>query len=342
MAAEAETLTTGIKRSTARSRRRLPIRAAGLVCIAAGLTLLGILALWFRLHRDVPAAALPPAGEVLNVEPPFRFAIISDTRGNMSAFQAGLSRIKGTDASLILHAGDIARRVNERQFNWVLQGIGEADLSVPLCVVPGNHDIAEDARDIKERYRFYNRAFGPRRYWFGHGSALFVAFDDATEKVSPESLRWLDEVLRRHRGDYDLCFVWCHVPPRTVGVHHSLTDGDSEKLMRVLNGHEVDALFTGHLHSYAEYELHGVPVYSTGGLGEDGPPGEPHGFLLCDVGADGTFSVGRQEVPLTPNNDYPAYAFLVKLPGTAVLFGSSLLLLLGAALVTSGSERARR
>lgn len=309
-------------------------RWAGIACVSMGAMLLGLHALWSHVHAEPPPPILPPAGEVIHAEIPFRFAVVSDTRGNMAAFEQGLARIEEIGVSLVLHAGDIVERLNERQFNWVLHELDEANLSVPFCVVPGDHDTGERSPDSQGRYRFYSSAFGPRRYWFACANALFVTFDDSTETVTAKELAWLDEVLTRHRADYELCFMLFHVPPRGPGVKHTLNEADTGELMRLLSRHRVSAAFTGHLHSYVHYEVEGVPVYSTGGLGEEGPPGEPHSFLVCNVRSDGSFSVEKHDVALGPNADYPEYVFRVKLPAASVLFGAVGLLVVGALMAT--------
>jgi len=313
-------------------------RRGRIFCVSAGVLLLGVCALWFWLDAESPPPILPPAGEIMEAEAPFRFVVVSDTRGNMAVFEEGMARIKEMGVAFILHAGDIAERLNERQFNWVLHELDEMDLRVPFCAVPGDHDTGERLPDPQGRYPLYSSAFGPRRYWFAYGNALFVAFDDSTEIITAENFAWLDETLNRYRAGYEPCFVLFHVPPRTAGIRHTLSEEDSSKLMRLLSRYKVSAAFTGHLHSYAHYELEGVPVYSTGGLGEEGPPGEPHGFLVCNVAPDGSFSVEKRDVPLQPNTDYLEYALRVKFPPFSVLLGGVGLLLVGV-LMTARNVR---
>jgi hypothetical protein len=303
--------------------------------------LLGLSGLWFCLRAETPLPVLPPAGEVMHAEAPFRFAVVSDTRGNMAVFEEGMACIKEMGVALILHAGDIAERLSERQFDWVLHELDEMDLSVPFCAVPGDHDTDERPPDSQGRYPLYSRAFGPRRYWFACGNALFVAFDDSAVAVTAEDLAWLDGTLSRYRDGYELCFVFFHVPPRTAGIWHTLNEQDSGRLMRLLGRHRVSAAFTGHLHSYAHYEVDGVPVYSTGGLGEGGPPGEPHCFLVCSVKPGGTFSVEKHDIALGPDDDYLEYAFRVKFPGFCALLGGCGLLLVGALREAGGARRRR-
>ena len=132
-----------------------------------------------------PTVILPPAGEVIEGNVPFRFAVVGDSRGNTTVFKEILARIKADKASLILHTGDIVQHCSTPQFNWILHELGEENLDVLFCPVPGNHDVKKGGEDARMRYRLYNQAFGQRRYWFACANTLFVAFDDATERYNP-------------------------------------------------------------------------------------------------------------------------------------------------------------
>lgn len=320
------------QRAPTASVRRMPRKA--LYCLtAAGVFFAGHFT-WTLVNGEAPPAIVPPAGQVMAGTVPFRFAVISDNRGNMSVFEEALAMIKEEDPSLILHAGDIVKRYNPRHFDWLLHELDEENLTVPFCPVPGNHDIDWTARDMKNRYRLYNRAFGPRRYWFSYANALFVAFDDSDERCSSGDLKWLDSVLERFRGRYELCFVYMHVPPRDPrpGCNHALKAGEADKLMPILKKHDVTAVFAGHLHYYAEDEIEGIPIYISGGAGEKKDAGEAHHYLLCSVDASGRFTVERRDLSHRIDTDYPEYVFRTKFPDGVVLLGAVGLLLTGVVM----------
>ncbi len=307
-------------------------------CLGGAILLLVMTVLWHWVLHEVPPSVVPPAGEVLEGTVPFRFAIISDTRGNQTVFEEALRRIKGEDVRLILHAGDIVKRVKPHYFDWVLHELDEEGLTVPFCPVPGNHELDKKAANAADRLKLYQRSFGPRRYWFSYANALFVAFDDSTERCRPEDLEWLEATLDRLRGQYQLCFVYMHVPPRDPrpGGSHALQPGEAEKLIPILKAHDVTAVFAGHLHAYAEDDLEGIPVYITGGAGESKEVGEPHHYLVCTVGADGSYEVARRDLPHMPNEDYAEYVLRAKFPHRALLLASCVLVLMGLVFVLHG------
>ena len=319
----------------AKVRHRLAKRAAQL-----GTALLACYLLWFMTTRD-PPAILPPAGETLPGEPPFRFAVVGDNRGNMRVFEEILAGVKGEDVRFIIHTGDLVSRCTPENFWWVLHELGEAELDVPFCATPGNHDLVDGPEDTVARTSQYTGAFGPRQYWFACANTLLVAFDDADARYTAEDLRWLDRTLERLRSRYAACFVYMHVPPRDPrpGKSHALEEGAAD-LIRVLKKHRVSAVLAGHIHAYVEDDLDGIPVYITGGAGAQlVEEAKGYHYLVCTVRRDGSFDMQTRYVAARPDTDYLEYSWWTKFPGKTVLFLAAGLL---AAAVLCGGSWPRR
>lgn len=279
----------------ARPRRGRYVRA--LVLAVLGLVLL-LLAAWVACTLGIPAPMVPPAGQAMEGDVPFRFAVVGDSKGNTTVFEEILRRIKADRASLILHTGDIVSRCDPTRFDWVLHELSEQKLPMPLCVAPGNHDAAKNVADPGPRYRLYRRAFGPRQYWFAYANALFVAFDSSAGHCRSEDLRWLDETLLQLRDRYALCFVYMHVPPRDPrpgGASAWIAGG--KDFADLVERHRVSAVFAGHLHGYFEDVVAGVPLFITGGAGADLLRSDDcHHYLLCTVTPHGSFKLQKTAV----------------------------------------------
>jgi Icc-related predicted phosphoesterase len=261
------------------------------------------------------AITLPPAGEVLPVAKPFTFGVVGDSRRNVAVLCAIMKDAESRNVEFMLHGGDIVRDVNQRQYDWVLHELAEKRTNVPIYAVPGNHDIDESATDNEARTRLYRQAFGPRRYWFGCGDVLFVAFDDSMGSSEKEELHWLEQTLVRHRSDFQNCFVLMHIPPydpRTEERGHCLPAEDGNNLLAVLKRHDVNAIFASHIHSFTQGDRNGIPLYVTGGGGADrDDPSEPYHYLLCTVGVDGALTVKKIDMK-EPSQFYLEYAFQAK------------------------------
>jgi len=326
--------------------RRRHLRGIAFICFGIALVLfMGELA-WSFFFDGEPPAILPPAGEVLAGKAPFRFAVVGDNRGNMTVFEEILAQIREQKASFIVHTGDLVMRCSARQYEWLLHELDEEGLKVPFCAVPGNHDIYQDAEDPRARYLHYCRWFGPRQYWFAYGNALFVAFDDSYEKGSaPEDIAWLDRTLARLRDQYEACFVFLHVPPRDPrpGGRQAMGTGGPE-LVAVLKKHHVTAALAGHIHSYLEDNIEGIPIYITGGAGADlaeNPPSTFH-YLICTVEPGGSFHIEKHDVGDRIDLDRMEYLARVKFPAPAILVTAASLVGLGIVCLTVERLRRRR
>lgn len=314
-------------------RRRLRLAAAACLLAAAGLFALHVAA-WTTFPRVSPAV-LPPAGEVLPGTAPFRFAYLADSRGNLDVLEVIFERVKADNVSLMLHGGDLVMEPATQDFEWLLHELEEAELGVPFCAVPGNHDIYEHGPDLATRYRLYSRSFGPRQYWFAYANTLFVAFDTACETCQDDDLRWLDRTLARLRDQYEACVVYTHTPPHDPrkGGSHCLRSG-AEELGRILKAHRVTVLFASHIHSYLEDCVEGIPTFISGGAGAGrDEPILPFHYLLCRVEPGGAVRVERKDIVSGSSEDYWEHKLLVKLPRmigllpVLVLGGAGLLLL---------------
>jgi Icc-related predicted phosphoesterase len=289
---------------------------AALACSAAALALLVAYLLSWRFMGAPAPAVLPPAGEVLDGKAPFRFAVVGDSHSKMDVFEAILGSMKADGVSLVLHAGDMVEECAEVDFDWLLQELEEARIGVPFCAVPGNHDTVEGESDPQARCHLYGRSFGPRQYWFAYANALFVGLDASLKTYGEEDLRWLDRTLSRLRSQFEACFVYTHVPPfdpRESRNHRS--ESGVNELGRILEKHRVSALFSGHIHSYLETTLEGVPVYISGGGGGDlREPLGPHHYLLCTVEPGGRLRVEKKPVVAASREDYWEHLLLVVWP----------------------------
>ena len=322
----------------ATSKRALRLGWWLTVCTGClGAALLACHLLWSTTTHD-PRAILPPAGETLPGEAPFRFAVLGDNRGNMSVFEDILAGVKREDVRFIIHTGDLVSRCSPENFRWLLHELGEENLDVPFCATPGNHDLVDGPEDAVARASEYTRAFGPRQYWFACANTLLVAFDDADGHCTAEDLRWLDDTLARLRSRYTACFVYMHVPPRDPrpGKSHALEEGSAE-LIRVLKKHRVSAVLAGHIHACLEDELDGIPVYITGGAGARLVE-EAKGYhcLICTVRRDGSLDMQTRYVPAQADTDHLEYVWWTKFPGNAVLFLGTGLLATAAVLGGAG------
>ena len=291
--------------------------------LAVSLFLMGLLCLgahggWTVAVDEYPPL-LPPAGREVDGRAPFTFAVVGDTRGNMTVFEAALDGAQRSGAEVVLHTGDIAQRLTERQYGWLLQELHGARMDGLFCPVPGNHDIGRGGR--RERTEsLYRSAFGPPRYWFGYANTLFVGVDTSDEQMTREDLRWLREVLSQHRSDFEACIIFTHVPPHDPrpGKGRELGKG-KERMVRLLQKHNVSAIMAGHIHGQAEGTVGGIPIYVHGGAGEELQRGETHHtYLTATVNDTGEVDVSVRRIERMESREVLEYLLWVKFPWTVI------------------------
>jgi 3',5'-cyclic AMP phosphodiesterase CpdA len=296
------------------------------------LALLAIDLICIPLVDEDPPPILPPAGEVLPGAAPYVFAVVGDSQGTPTVYDTMVKQIQQDGAAFVLHCGDLVQRCTANRYRWTLHEMAEQNLGVPFCPVPGNHDVQRPPGGEGESdKRLYKRSFGQPHYWFAYDDTLFVAVDTSDRGLREAELAWLDSTLAVYRARYKTCIVFTHVPPRNpLPIQDRDLGAEADRLVAVLAKWHVTALFAGHLHSYAEDEMRGVPVYISGGGGADlDLPDDHYSYLLCRIGPDGQLAVEKREVPTEPNRDYFEYVARAKL-GRQALGATGVLLLLAS------------
>jgi len=320
--------------TTSEAQDRSPrTRRIGGLLVAIALLPLAIDMFGMPLLDREPAPLLPPAGEVLRGAAPFTFAVVGDSQGTASVYATILDRIKGESPAFLLHCGDLVKECTPKEYRWALHEMAEERLDMPFCSVPGTHDVlrSPDGRGDVSDKRLYERSFGQPHYWFAYGDTLFVAIDTSDRGLCDSELAWLENTLASHRARYKTCIAFTHVPPcnplPTEG--HDLGPGGL-RLVAILQKWHVAALFTGHVHCYAEDKMGDLPIYVTGGGGARlERPGDVHHYLVCQVDAGGQLTVQKRDVPDELNHDYPEYYARAKL-GREALRAVSVVLLLAS------------
>ena len=134
----------------------------------------------------------------------------------------------------------------------------------------GNHDAAGSGWEITKDIIFDT---ADTYYSFETEDSHFAVLDgfmpDYTNTISEEQLQWLDNDLKNTEKTH--LFVFTHAPIYSQGDHFgSSLDKDIEmrdRLANLLVEHEVDVVFNGHEHSYANLIYRGIAQVTTGGSG---------------------------------------------------------------------------
>jgi 3',5'-cyclic AMP phosphodiesterase CpdA len=258
--------------------------------------------------------------EFITAAPPgqtFSFGVIGDTQcGPYKDQMPEQEEHKALIAQMILHpldfylhTGDLVQK-SWLESQWLTFFNIEAPLlkNRPIFPTLGNHDVDRIST-------FYNRYFDPdspygdsgllkgRMYSFDYGNSHFAAIDTDLSVLpdSPQYL-WLSQDLAMAQADPNrkFTFVFEHRPAVSAYPHGQYYG--QTFLLPLYQAHDVDAVFSGHVHLYERSDVDGRIYIVNGGGGvrllyEESP--QPrwmqyyvfssvvHHFIRVDVGNDG-------------------------------------------------------
>jgi len=214
----------------------------------------------------------------------FSFAVIADTHVNESedasaspyATNAGANararHAFGEIAALepapefVIHLGDIVHPVPSlpsfeeaaRRFRDIA-----AQISMPLHLVPGNHDVGDKAIDwmpadvvCDDYLDKYRGLFGPDYHAFDRGDIRFLLVNallfNSGLACEAEQQRWIDEQIETAPGRV---FLFIHYPPYLYerderGSYDNIDEPGRGWLLSRMEHPKVEALFAGHVHNF--------------------------------------------------------------------------------------------
>jgi len=219
----------------------------------------------------------------------FSFAIIGDTqRFNAGKKNGGLQKAAQAagreKVAFALAMGDLVSscygdsKCANKLKKW--RRIVSADVA-QVYPVMGNHDQTRSKADAVWQRTFSLPDNGPSDlkeivYSFDYGDSHFVALNTgSSHQVNQEQLDWLEQDLTANQKTHT--FVFFHEPawPTGAKIGESLDVHPSERdsLWRILDSHNVTAVFSGHEHIYSRRVIsadqltglsHSIPQFIVG------------------------------------------------------------------------------
>lgn len=235
---------TVISVGVAGAENDLPLPADGRLSRSLNLTL-GEETVWIRGRRPCPNRyRLVAAGDIQ--KNPLQFErIVQDLHRLQGDADAAGEPLLG-----FLLLGDLTERATDDEFRRIEEILVSSP--VPVAVVPGNHDVFEDA------YARYNLWFGPGNYAFSVCNTRVTMLDSGGGDLAPSIEARLPELL--DASGHEFLVAGTHYPAyadRTGAGFRDTMQGAYLLSEAARNG--IDRLMTGHVHYWAQY-----PAVSTG------------------------------------------------------------------------------
>ncbi len=199
---------------------------------------------------------------------------------------------KHPDVDAVLVTGDLADLGEEEAYARAAMLL--ARFSVPVLVIPGNHDSTEVLRSVFSAFPGMRdpRVAGKVCHAVEIGGVTVVSLDTSVDgcadgrhhgTLGGEQLDWLEETLRRAGPS----LIAMHHPPLEVGIPFMdrITLTDAHSFAEVIARNEnVLRIVCGHVHRTIVGEVAGVPVIAVPGVAHQVQlalsPSDPPGMVM--------------------------------------------------------------
>jgi 3',5'-cyclic AMP phosphodiesterase CpdA len=258
------------------------------------------------------AALLYLSGSVVSRTPsdkeafsPFTFAVVSDPQIGMAALERdrenfakvvdAINLLKG-DArpTVVFIAGDLIDKAGSPQQLAMFSQV-KKNFSMPVYLVPGNHDLTTDGKRFDQRLLAdYRTSVGPDKFTIEHAGCLFIGLNSQlwieSGQLGDEQFKWLERQLR-NRSLYRYVFIVQHHPLYLTAANEKDQYFNTPlqwrlRLLRLFERTKVTIVLTGHLHRNLSAAYRGVAMITTPSTCRNFD-GSAYGYRLITVTSDG-------------------------------------------------------
>ncbi len=230
-----------------------------------------------------------------------RFAVVADTHVRPEDLDPGdfeanahlaarnrhvVEMLNRLGPAFVIHLGDVVHPVPGDPHHAAANALAAAAydvLTMPLHVVPGNHDVGDkpfpwvDApKAAEEHYGAFEARWGPRWRSFSRGGCRFVLIDTPVLGTGTEAerahWRWFEQTLADAEVNGERTFVFGHYPPYLWDPdeeehYDNLGLGARRRLLALIERYRVEAVFSGHVHRFFHRRHLGTDLYVVPAVG---------------------------------------------------------------------------
>jgi hypothetical protein len=194
----------------------------------------------------------------------FSFAVLGDMRWDSAPRIATLEHAQSKRPLFMVNLADVVeysrkdeweRYISELRTNW--------NRDIPYYHVPGSHSLNVRLGGVYPA--FFRHYFGKTFYSVDIASWRFIFLDTSYGFVPKKQRRWLSARLEDARRRSMRSVLFMHFPPRveSKGITHAMKVGGTNRFADVINGFDIAAIFSAHMHDVVEYTWNGIPVFIT-------------------------------------------------------------------------------
>lgn len=222
----------------------------------------------------------------------FSFAVFGDThitKDNIQYLQEVAKDTLEFDIDFCIIAGDITDNGSEIEFENSIQDL--QNMQIPFYTTIGNHDLYN-----KKGWERWKQYFGPSCYTINIENYLRIIFLDSAEGlIGKTQFEWLENTLKGNSSRFTIIVTHYPLYDDFMPYIWRLSSAEERyKIISLTQKYNVDAYFSGHLHSYQYSEIGTLKHFITGSLNDKLDKGT-RGYLLVTI-SNGILSWKKIEV----------------------------------------------
>ncbi|MBI3832213.1 MAG: metallophosphoesterase [Planctomycetes bacterium] len=214
-------------------------------------------------------------------EDTYTFAVFGDTKHAKGFSEKVVPFVaKTVNPGFVLTTGDMVQFGGPDYYARLTKEAGEEMKTRPWWPAIGNHECAapvfnkKDEKDVPKNIdlgkEYFKKFYGLKceYYSFTFRNAAFIALPWHYPKG--ETLKWLEDELKKYKDAGKLIFCFNHCPFYTVGAKTSVdVPGKPTEVTALFEKYGVLAVFSGHDHGYYRTARGGVPYVTSAGGGAE-------------------------------------------------------------------------
>jgi 3',5'-cyclic AMP phosphodiesterase CpdA len=188
----------------------------------------------------------------------FNFLVVGDIQAGYRILSRKILPAAKHNCAFVVQTGDLASHADRGHYALILNEIKSSTMSVPLFVIPGNHDRKGNP-DLFEHY------FKLKQFYFVWSNCLFIFFDNSLGASYEQQFQLLEQTLAENQGKARWTFIFMHRPP--VDWDNGAPRPELKKHARFFalkKRFRIDYVISGHIHDYHMAELDGTTYISNG------------------------------------------------------------------------------
>jgi 3',5'-cyclic AMP phosphodiesterase CpdA len=204
-----------------------------------------------------------------------------------------VAAINRLNPAFVVITGDLVHKEGDvEQIGELKRLISQIKKTIPVYMVPGNHDVGASAPD--ELMALYRTNFGNDRFSVSHKNTTLIGINSQViwakrDSAENEQYQWIEKELQKANTS-QFRFVFAHHPlflqnPGEEDVYQNIPGEYRNKYIDLFDKYHVQYMFVGHLHRNHAVNAGNLSIIVTNSVSVS-HSSEPPGFRVITVYPD--------------------------------------------------------